>query len=910
MPVTATTDLPDAEGLQLDASIEDELTAEWTDVLNNGEYRVEYRDDDPDGDHPPYQLAAEVDEATTAHTITGLLDGEQYSVRIRTQTQYKTGNWLEAESITKFPAPDSLTVPSTSPTSISLDWAEYADNEVGSKIFRARIFDNVVESFEQIGTTDANDTSFVDDGVLPQREYRYFAREYTEWVYADTASIDETADATGKPTTRIPAQGWYIEIDHPSGATHRPSVLDDGAQVVPRVNGLPRVRVPVPKSEKWQADTFELTDVRIWKDGKRQPAEVLLDVEQQPGRTVLVCRGGEALRDRVDVEYDNRPVHEVVGELLADTPYTATVDEPVATETDQIVQAPSTESEWLEVLQEVDLSTLPLAVENGGPTLQQSCYVREAENADRNNSGLADSTEYSGGFAEKIAQSSHYLEFDFTPQYTIPSEHVGALIPGTGSNDFLESEIILEVDGAEYVLDSYSGGQASGRGWYDAAADGRNSDPYDGPDLTAGETVTLIIEAAGTSGTEYGVDVVAVADQRYDYTLDSTVHQDGGYCDGPELYPVLTVRLNVFPTVQSVIGAELTADFSSTAGEQAVGVTNDGDDALVTASNTETISTDFGSRTGEIQAELTLSRHPLDQDPQSATPRYGYEGQSVASMELTARVDDMPLVLNRRLYGRLVDVLRELAEDLSDSVFAVDLQADGTGVVEWAQREQRTTTVDASLADFELVTTRDPIERAVVRGANQTVRREALTADHGTAVALQNERLSEGSVDVYDPESLDSFERGEDFEVSRKDGTITTLADGAIADGATVRVDYEYQTEGSYTLDGVDPAAANTEDADISGLTTDRACGQAARRIVETGKKPRHELTATWPADAELPPVVEALDVDGLPVDTVIQTNQVEATPSEIVTTGGSRRPVADVITEINERVSSISRRV
>jgi hypothetical protein len=917
MPVTFTTDLPDASGLELDASVEDELTATWTDVLNNGEYHLELRDDQPDGSGA-YQDEATVGEATASHTITGLLDGEQYSVRLRTQTAYKTGAWLAAEDITKMPAPDGLSFTNVAETSLTATWNDNADFDGSYQIYRARAaWDTTITDDRWLVGTVADTTESYDDAdVVPGTEYEYLVRAQTSWVYADT-SIQTVTTGGGHSRTRVPAQGWYVEVDHPSGTTLQPSVLDD-AQVVPKVNGLPRVRIPVTKSTKWQADAFEKAAVRVWHDGERQPAEVLLDVEQQPGRSVLVARGGEALRERVEAEYDNVPVHDVAAELIDQhTDYATNIDAPDVGEFTETALDADTASEIVDALDR-DAST-PFTDRDGDLQLSQTAHVYNCGDTNQvSYSGGTDdrADDYTGGFGRALSSAGDTVTTNrLTLEHEIPAGEVG--IATRWAWDSTPADIQIR------VVDADDGSVAGSITMtpiddtisvtWDFDDTGTVGDPWDSGAIPAG-TYQLEIEAQESVSGATIVDTICLFDRRYYDTsadFDNTVHEAEGHLDAPELFPAeASVWSDAIPTVLSVIGGTVDITIDDMTGNQALGVTNDGQDALVTASNTDSVTADFGSRTGEIQAQLTLSA--TDGGARDATPRYGYQSQRVSTLTITGEFDDMPLVLNRQFDDRLVNVLRELAGQLADSVFAVDVQDDGTGVVEWAQREQRTTTVNASLADFEIVTTRDPLEAAIVYGSNQTVRREAVDVTHGTAVALEHARLAEGSIDVYDPETSESFERGDDFELSHSDGTITALADGELVDGATYRVDYEFQTRGEYVVDGVASvdAASNVEVTDVSGLTTDRACGQAARRIVETGKQPRHELSATWPADADLPPATDALLVDGLPVDTAIQTTQIERTPAEIVTTGGSRRPVEDVIQEIDERFSSLSRRV
>lgn len=97
--VTFITDLPDATGLEIDASVEDELTATWDAVLNNGDYRLEYREDDPDAEYAHVAtLAWDADELS--HTIKRLAGDTAYSVRLRTETDYKTGEWTTATETT------------------------------------------------------------------------------------------------------------------------------------------------------------------------------------------------------------------------------------------------------------------------------------------------------------------------------------------------------------------------------------------------------------------------------------------------------------------------------------------------------------------------------------------------------------------------------------------------------------------------------------------------------------------------------------------------------------------------------------------------------------------------------------------------------------------------------------------
>ena len=81
--VTATTALPDAQQPTLNNGIEDELTADYPDVTDNGSYRVQLREEGEtawDATATGFQEQV-VDESVAAVTFTGLEDGESYEVR-------------------------------------------------------------------------------------------------------------------------------------------------------------------------------------------------------------------------------------------------------------------------------------------------------------------------------------------------------------------------------------------------------------------------------------------------------------------------------------------------------------------------------------------------------------------------------------------------------------------------------------------------------------------------------------------------------------------------------------------------------------------------------------------------------------------------------------------------------------
>src|SRR6056297_1486510 len=133
MPTTFTTTLPNEDRPALGNGVEDEIAVDReTAVSNNGSVRYQLRraEDAPDWDTADsfQQFIGAFD--TLSFEFVGLLDGEAYEVRARTETDDVTGAWTEPAAITtQFPAVTDLTVTSVSETSVELAWTDQADNE-------------------------------------------------------------------------------------------------------------------------------------------------------------------------------------------------------------------------------------------------------------------------------------------------------------------------------------------------------------------------------------------------------------------------------------------------------------------------------------------------------------------------------------------------------------------------------------------------------------------------------------------------------------------------------------------------------------------------------------------------------------------------------------------------------------
>jgi hypothetical protein len=193
-----------------------------------------------------------------------------------------------------------------------------------------------------------------------------------------------------------------------------------------------------------------------------------------------------------------------------------------------------------------------------------------------------------------------------------------------------------------------------------------------------------------------------------------------------------------------------------------------------------------------------------------------------------------------------------------------------------------------------------------VYGGSEAIRQESLTADHGTAVDLENGRLEERSEYLRSATGGSEFDRGDDYEIDWQAGTLTTLSGGDISDGQALLVDYRYQPRASWTAEdaGDDPRFRRV---DIPSLKSERACGLAAYRIVQEVGEPLKEATARIPQDVDAA-VVQSIATEELPNTGILELRAIEGGPDGAELTLGNRQRVRDVVADIRTRISAVER--
>ena len=300
--------------------------------------------------------------------------------------------------------------------------------------------------------------------------------------------------------------------------------------------------------------------------------------------------------------------------------------------------------------------TTPLSVSGSELKPLQTAWVAEAGGG-----GSAD--RYSNGdaiFLGGVGPDTRSLTF--TPEYTIPADHVVFALRGEQDAGGLAVEFFL--DGAS-ATEAFSPPSTLGWSDYPPRFD------YD-TDLQAGQEHTVYVEATNDFSDDgefpdATVDLIAVYDDRYPPTFDNQVHEPGGYLDGPEAIPASVQAVaDAVETANSITAAEL-AVAADTATNQSLGIefgpdTSTAFDADLTGTNTTTLSGENpGDLEATIQAAVTLGRTDATRDTQ--TPRTGFEAQTLTDWSLA--VDEVSILTfnNREFSGNWYQILQEMHAD-------------------------------------------------------------------------------------------------------------------------------------------------------------------------------------------------------------------------------------------------------
>jgi len=297
--------------------------------------------------------------------------------------------------------------------------------------------------------------------------------------------------------------------------------------------------------------------------------------------------------------------------------------------------------------------------------------------------------------------------------------------------------------------------------------------------ISAGQNIniTLSVDSANVDFStqdvdDYGYfiwDVVAVVDERFEYTFDNQTHEPEGHLDGPETHPdEVSFEFPIDERETQVAVARIDSTWDDIAGSQALAASNNAGGDYLSESNSESLDVDFSAEAlvgTELRAKTTHGRHSPS-GPREQTPRFGYAGQSIEEMELRFDQTSIAVIGSAGLLLSDTDLenLKTLC-NLARFNFAIDHTADGKRIdafpigtegesVDWDAKDWNRRDGDANYAN-----------RVVARGARKPeeeqededdLRYEAVAVDDDEIERLMGLGLTEEeatiSTVITDPE--------------------------------------------------------------------------------------------------------------------------------------------------------------
>jgi len=702
MPITFTTTLPDEDQPILGNGVEDEVAVDReTATTNNGSVRIQIRETGTSTWDANAEGFGEFVGAfdTLTMEFVGREDGEEYEVRVRTETEHVIGAWTAPVSIvTKFPGATGLGADSSTSSSITISWTDNADNESGTRVYRRDELDprrdtgfgdwTVVADIAP-DTGDGNIVEYVDEDVEPNHDYEYYVEPYTDYKSAESSKASTTT------AVAVPGEGWFIVLERPDGekATVPHHAFDsERATIEPATSAVARWSfdtVPNDILRNWlRSEAFIYYDGTLWVRGpftRYHP-------EGGSGEAAAKMEGLGAFERLKAGGYtfgvNSEPGHEAferfVNENLTDWVVDVTPPGQNTVDENYTVQQETTATDLENLFADaIGAADRPFAVDSSADEVHPTptADVSEATNTDYESGvGFSNGDKYVGGQALLWSSSGDAVEWNVMFDHDVPESRVGVAVRDEIVSD---SDITFTFNGD--AVDEL-GGTGKSLGWEDVG-DGRyGGDGYQGGDLSAETTYTLRIDANATS--EYLVDAVCVFDRAYYPSVRDwgdegweTLHEAGGHLDGPHTYRPVEVVASAYSQSYNITAADVNVVMNDVSNEQRLQSSNDGGDNWFpldgTETNTSVSTADFsaaGTYGTDIQGRTRLGGYEPN-GARDATPRLRYDEQRLSEWEVRIDTNALRVIDDQTYTGSPYDILNAIAGD-SGIVFVPDYRKD------------------------------------------------------------------------------------------------------------------------------------------------------------------------------------------------------------------------------------------
>ena len=922
--LTDTTTLPGEDQPVLGNGIKDEIAVDReTAVSNAGDVRYQLRRTE---DAPDWDTAASFQEFigtfdTLIFEFVGLLDGEEYEVRGRTETADVTGAWTAPVSIvTKFPGFQNFRIDSVGETSVTLAWEDFADNEDGTRVQRRAEVNGTFGPWETIDTlapTGGEGTTVAYDAPLPPNTTAEFRIEpFTPYTSATSNALEATTGGGGQD---VSAGGYHVEVVHPTtGRVRVPEVVDlQNAPVFnPGPNAQPVVRVPVRKNDVWLSDAYDDDPtMRVWRDGRRLPIEVLRDVEQLEGASVLIGVGGIELEQRVREEYDDDRRHLAVRDLVeTKTTYGNETPAPdTATLTDVVQSDVDSNAEWVDALAENITNDSLYEVQDGTLRRRQTAYFAQGDNLNdvRGTEAFGDSTWVSEDiwfFDDALVNGIEAgSEATFSVDHNIPSEDIRVaarieLPADQGDGTAYHQAYTQRVNGDE--LDPRPADIEAVKDppeWniYQPASGGV-------ADLTPGDVdveIKMTGDSADPNNAEFGIDAIMLYDARSPPALIDAVTQDSkaqvDFYNGSSL-----VETRDFQTAFTVAAGDLTATYNTTAGDQRVGISNDSGVTWTDATNSQTVTTDFSDPSSNIRVRFEVGGVAGE----TANAVGQVDRHEVDAYTLLADISQELLLIEEVYDNDLASVLTSIGEPAERS-WGLTTDANGDIVVRFVQNGQFDAAHTPDVSDRTREKLGKTYDSVLVKGSNEPESNIPYTASTSFE-ALPRDNILAGSETVYD--DTRNYDRGDDYEINYQAGELRATSGGDLVVGDAYRVDFRYQARGTFESPDA-PADPDELVTTVPGVTSTRLAEQVAFVLASEVDTPRYAAEVVIPdPDPRFDPT-DALPPGALGLPSGIDSLEVRGEP-QLTETGlavrfGTRPPVEATQQRLSRQLGRVSDR-
>lgn len=662
------------------------ITATWDETIDNGEYRIEYR-----------EVGAEtwIDHATVPHddpteaTIGGLDHGREYEVRVRTETDYATGEWVEATIVTALPTPTPV-IDATTTDSVSLAELDPSNNTESITVERReygdRLRDRTFGEWATVAELEPGTQEHTDDGLT-------HAWTYELRVTTETSDDEATSDAiTAQTDVDPPEEGWFIALEDGAGdwaLVPNRAISEDRPHLEPEASAKGRWRIDIaPESllREWlQGEAY------IYHDGTLRFRGPYTRYHPQGGAADVDARieGLDIIQhlDRGGMEF---PVTSEPGWEA----FERFAEEELADEWDVTVHPPEeslVDEDFLaqDIGTGEELATLFGIDEDGSRWIRdgedlhpgQQSFTRYAQSRDRDTGFSLDQTndDAVNGEAWGINDEDHNLEFDETVDHDIPEEHVGYRIRYLPVDSGHAHSVSIAINGAETELGTFPTGPGfSSPSWFDLVGEFG----WEGGDIEAGDEITFAIygEEPGDFDETQWFDMFSVYDRRAEDRLTwSHELNENDQLPGPEYYVGVTEEAAEFSQEFNLVEATIDAEINDVSGDQRLQATNDDGETWLpddgSEANTASVTADFAAAETfgtAVRGRATLGGHGEDA---TQTPTQGREPQRLSAWQLRIDTNSIRVIDNQTYRGSPYGIMDAIAED-SGLTFAPEYRTD------------------------------------------------------------------------------------------------------------------------------------------------------------------------------------------------------------------------------------------